>query len=90
VKLTSNSTNLTYGPYSVTSGLNNTWSSQVANNLPNGNYIIELVDNDGATIWATDDSFTVDTSLSFSTINTQKLKSNYYGYGKINLSKLLQ
>jgi subtilisin family serine protease len=90
VQLISNSTNTTYGSYAVTSGLNNTWHSQVGNSLPNGTYKIELVDNDGVTIWATDNNFIIDESLSYSTIITQKLKSNYYGYGKINLSKLLQ
>ena len=88
VKLTSNDTNTTYGPYTVTSGINNTWSSAVTDTLPNGNYAINLVD--GTTIWATDDDFTINTALSYSTINTARKKSNYYGYGKINLSKLLQ
>jgi len=88
VKLTSNDTNTTYGPYPVISGTNNTWSSTVTHTLPNGNYTINLVE--GITIWATDDDFTINTTLSYSTINNQKLKSNYYGYGKINLSKLLQ
>jgi len=90
VKLTSNSTNTTYGPYTVTSGINNTWNSTVTHTLPNGTYTIDLLDNDGKTIWATDDDFTINTELSYPTINTQKMKSNYYGYGKINLSKLLQ
>ncbi len=90
VKLTSYDTNTTYGSYSVTPSDNNTWNSTVTATLPNGNYKIELIDDDAITIWATDNNFTIDTSLSFSTINTQKLKSNYYGYGKINLSKLLQ
>lgn len=90
VKLTSQNTSLSYGPYSVTSGINNTWNSTVTNTLPNGNYTIDLVDDDGETIWATDDKFTIDTTLSYIQTNTQKMKSNYYGYGKINLSKLLQ
>jgi|GEM_PF-1392283 subtilisin family serine protease len=90
VKLTSNSTNTTYGPYIVTSGINNTWNSNVTHTLPNGNYTIDLLDNDGTTIWATDDDFIINTALSYSTINTTRKKSNYYGYGKINLSKLLQ
>jgi len=88
VKLTSNDTNTTYGPYPVISGTNNTWSSTVTDTLPNRNYTINLVD--GTTIWATDDDFIINTALSYSTINTARKKSNYYGYGKINLSKLLQ
>ncbi|MDX9743401.1 MAG: S8 family serine peptidase [Arcobacteraceae bacterium] len=88
VKLTSNDTNTTYGPYPVISGTNNTWNSTVTDTLPNGNYTINLVD--GTTIWATDDDFIINTALSYSTINTARKKSNYYGYGKINLSKLLQ
>jgi len=90
VTLTSKNTSTTYGPYSVTSSLNNTWESSVSDTLPNGDYKIELVDNDGITIWATDDDFTINTAFSYSRTNNQKLKSNYYGYGKINLSKLLQ
>jgi subtilisin family serine protease len=90
VKLTSNSTNTSYGPYTVTSGINNTWNSTVTHTLPNGNYTINLIDDDGETIWATDDDFIINTALSYSTINTTRKKSNYYGYGKINLSKLLQ
>ncbi|MDD2698750.1 MAG: S8 family serine peptidase [Arcobacteraceae bacterium] len=90
VKLTLKSSNTTYGPYSVVDGTNNSWDSMVTNMLPNGDYKIELLDNGGITIWATDDNFTIDTTLLSSTINTSIKKSNYYGYGKINLSKLLQ
>lgn len=90
VRLTSNDTAIQYGLYNVTASENNTWNSTVTNILPNGNYKIELMDAQQTTIWATDNNFIINTSLSFSTIDTTKKKSNYYGYGKINLSKLLQ
>lgn len=90
VKLTSKNTNTTYGLYGVTSSVNNTWESTVSDTLPNGNYKIDLVDDDGITIWATDDDFIINTALLGVQINYQKFKSNFYGYGKINLTKLLQ
>lgn len=90
VKLTSNTSSISCGPYSVVAETNNSWSSHVVNTLPNGDYTIELVDNDGETIWATDESFIIDTSFSTATINSSIKRNNYYGYGKINLSKLLE
>jgi hypothetical protein len=62
----------------------------VTDTLPYGEYKIELVDtNDNNLTWAIDESFLID-SGSENRVDTTKRRSNFYGYGKINLKKLLQ
>ncbi len=87
VRLTSLDKNTTYGLYSVQSIGNNEWSSTVTDTLPNGNYIIELLSVGTNTIWATDSSFSINSGVS-QTDKTRK-KSDFYGYGKIDLDKLM-
>lgn len=89
VKLTSKDTNTHYGLFDVSVINDDKWQSQVNTTLPYGNYNIELIDRNSATIWATDEDFVIASNLPNNT-DTTKRKSDFYGYGKINLSKLLQ
>jgi len=90
IKLTSKNNNTTYGLYEVSKSGDTLWQSQVTDTLPYGEYKIELIDtNDNNLTWAIDESFIID-SGSENRVDTTKRRSNFYGYGKINLKKLLQ
>ncbi len=88
VRLVSFDTNSTFGLYSVQNIGNNRWSCTVTDTLADGNYTIELLSSDTLTIWATDSSFTINSQGVSQTDKTRK-KSDFYGYGKIDLGKLM-
>ncbi len=88
LRLISHENNATFGLYSVQSIGNNEWSSTVTDTLKDGNYTIELLSSDLAITWATDTNFTIDSQGITQTDKTRK-KSDFYGYGKIDLDKFL-
>jgi len=88
VKLISHTNSTTFGPYSVESIGNSEWSSTVIDTLEDGNYTIRVVSDDETITWATDESFEVN-SLKTSQTDKSKRKSDFYGYGKIDLYKLM-
>lgn len=90
VQLIDQTTQILYGPFEITQGILNSWGSVVTVDLPNGTYKIELVDKDGGNIWATDEEFLIDTNLVANKQDTTVRRSDFYGYGKINLTKLLR
>lgn len=77
-----------HGPYSITSVGNNEWQASCSETLPQGNYTIEVISPDASTVYATDDDFTID-STKATTINYNVKRNDYYGYGKIDLAKLM-
>jgi subtilisin family serine protease len=90
VMLSSNSNYSKYGPYSIDSMGNNEWSSTVTDSLANGFYTIKIVSKDDrTTVWATDEDFEINTSKEDKKDKTKR-KSNYYGYGKIDLDKFIK
>ncbi len=89
VRLTLDSNSSQYGPYNISVNGDNTFSSSVTDTLPEGNYTIELLNNALSTVYATDSNFEVNTSKTDES-NSSIRKSDFYGYGKINLGKLLQ
>ncbi len=88
VLLTSNQSGLKFGPYGRDDIGNNEWSSSVTDSLSNGFYTIEVVSEDRETIWATDEMFEVN-SLKEDLTDKSKRKSDFYGYGKIDLDKFI-
>jgi len=89
IKLKSHDTNITYGPYSLTTiNGDNTFSSTITSAIPENNYTIELVDNTDTVVWATDEHFEVNSAKTITTDITRK-KSDFYGYGKINAERFL-
>ena len=81
----------TYGPYDLTTIYgDNGFQAIISNDLIEGNYAIDLVDKDDNTkVYATDQNFEINTSA-ITNYNSDIKQSNYYGYGKLNLSKLLE
>ncbi len=87
IRLTNESNNTQYGFYSITTTGNN-WESTI-DTLPETFYKIELVSTDGnSTIYATLNNFEINTSKS-DLKYTIKQKSDFYGYGKLNLDELI-
>jgi len=65
------------------------WSAPVSESLPYGEYKIEIVADDDSIVFATNESFVVDSEFrSFS--NRIKRRNDFYGYGKIDLSLLFE
>ena len=89
VRLTSLRTHEKYGPYYIYETQNNEWAAQVTDNLVNGIYSIEVISDDGKIVWATDKNFEINTFKS-SQIDKTKRRSDFYGYGKIDLSKFIK
>jgi len=77
-----------YGPYSIDSIGNNEWSATVTDALSNGIYTIEVIENSEGFILATDTEFEVNTQK-VSLKDKTKRKSDFYGYGKIDLEKFI-
>ncbi len=88
VQLTSES-NITYGPYliSLING-DNTFSSTVTDDLSEGNYTIEIINTNNTLVYATNEDFEINSSKPNES-NSSIRKSDYYGYGKINLEKFM-
>lgn len=66
-----------------------TFSSIFTQTVPEGTYEVQLTDTNDSIIWATDESFEININSQNKTDTTIR-KSDFYGYGKINLTKLLQ
>lgn len=89
VRLKFDANNTVYGPYDVTRNENNnTFFSTPSTQLPEGNYTIELIDNNQTFIYATDTHFEINSSKT-NEVNSSIRKSDFYGYGKINTDKFL-
>lgn len=88
VKLTSKISSTIYGPYSISINGDNTFSSTTSDNLPEGNYTVEIVDTNNTMVWATDKNFEIKYSGE-NEINSSVRKSDFYGYGKIDLDKFM-
>ncbi len=88
VQLLSHENSTIFGPYSVDSIGNNEWSSSVTDVLSEGNYSVKVISSDESIIWATDMMFEVNSSKN-SLVDKSKRKSDYYGYGKVNLRKFI-
>ncbi|MEA2050477.1 MAG: S8 family serine peptidase [Campylobacterota bacterium] len=76
--------NTIYGPYSINID-GNSWSSIVTDELSEGFYKALLVES--GQVLATEESFEINLSKESS---SNGLRNDYYGYGKINLSKLVE
>ncbi|MDY0121798.1 MAG: S8 family serine peptidase [Sulfurimonas sp.] len=87
VRLTSQATPQSFGPYSINSLGEGEWSADVTDQLAEGNYTIEVLSLDDNTTFATD-SFSID-STQAAQVNKQVLRNDFYGYGKIDLMKLI-
>lgn len=80
---------IAYGPYSI-SIQGDKWSSQVTDILPFGFYSAQLVSNEEK---EEDEIFATDSYIEINNLKeplSNELKNDYYGYGKINLSKLIE
>ena len=88
VRLTSNNDNTVYGDYSIDVQGDNTWSSSVTDELEEGSYTIELISDNQNTIWSTDMDFEINLSK-VDESDTLIKKSDFYGYGKINVAKFI-
>ena len=84
----SNDINQTFGPYGIIPNSDNSFISYVTDTLVEANYTIELKFIEDNTTFATLENFEINTSKSTLT-NTNSKKSDFYGYGKINVEKLL-
>ena len=91
IRLTSYTTNKTYGLYEVLSSGNNEWSAQVTDSLVNDTYYIEVIESldNVQTVWATDSDFIVNTTQQ-TEVDKTKRRNDFYGYGKIDLNKLIE
>ncbi len=95
VSLTSYETDATYGPYEAQSsghnGENEEWESHVSDSLPDDRYYIEVISviENQTIVWATDTNFTIDSHQSTQT-DKSKRRSDFYGYGKIDLHKFIE
>ncbi|MBU0720435.1 S8 family serine peptidase [bacterium] len=88
IRLLSKMNTKAYGWYSVSVNGDNSWSSKVTDTLSEGNYTIEVVSDDESIIWATDENFEIN-YLQENLSDIHKKRSDFYGYGKINLSKFI-
>lgn len=89
VKLISNSSSTVYGPYSITTiNTDKTFSATITSALPQGEYTIKLVDTDDTVVFSTDEEFEINSSKT-TLFDTSIKKSDYYGYGKINVEKFI-
>ena len=75
--------------YNVTPINDREWSLFVSESLAYGEYRIELVEDDDSFVFATNESFIVDSAYR-STSNQIKRRNDFYGYGKIDLSLLFK
>ena len=89
LNITNQSTLNKYGPYNLGLNGDNTFFVNVSDSLVDGNYSLELLGSDDGTIFATDESFIIDQSGE-NLSNTKIKKSDFYGYGKLNITKLLE
>ena len=89
IELISNTTGEHFGPYSVDSMGNNEWSSSVSDTLGDGKYTIKLLSDDDKIVWATDKDFEINSYKTSQTDKTKR-KSDFYGYGKIDLEKFMK
>ncbi len=89
VRLTSHKTANSFGFYSIDSIGNNEWSSIVTDSLADDNYTVEVISLNTIKIWATDELFEINASLTTLEVNKSRRKSNYYGYGKIDVDKFI-
>jgi subtilisin family serine protease len=87
IRLTSQETHQSFGPYSISSLGLEEWGADVTDLLLDGNYTIEVRSLDDTTIFATD-SFLIDNTQA-AQVNKQVLRNDFYGYGKIDLRKLI-
>lgn len=88
IKFKSKNTYKTFGPFDITINGDNTFSSTPSIDLDYGEYIIEIIDINDLIVWASDEEFKICITCDNKT-NKQIRKSDFYGYGKINLDKLL-
>jgi len=86
--LTSQSTAQSFGPYTINSLGADEWSAEVTDALLEGHYTVEVRSLDNTMTFATDSAFTIDTTQSTQT-NTELLRNDFYGYGKLDLMKLI-
>jgi subtilisin family serine protease len=89
VRFTNESSLKIYGPYKISLNGDNTFFSTATDNIPEGNYQIELITkSDPFIIYAVDENFEINSSKSNKS-NKEIKKNNFYGYGKIDLIKLM-
>lgn len=88
VNITNQSTQEKFGPYSISINGDNSFFVNVSDSLLDGNYTIELLKNDSSLVYATDQLFIINhAGETLSNLNIKK--NDYYGYGKLNIAKLL-
>ena len=87
IRLTSQASLQSFGPYTINSLGEDEWGADVTDLLAEGNYTIEVRSLDDTTIFATD-NFSID-SAQAAQVNKQVLRNDFYGYGKIDLTKLI-
>jgi len=89
LNITNQSSSLQYGPYPLGLNGDNTFFVNVTDSLVDGNYTLELFGTADATIFATDELLIID-QLGENISNPTIKKSDFYGYGKLNVTKLLE
>lgn len=87
VQLTNKKTHIKYKNIISVVFADNSFESTFGIEIPEGNYTVELVDENNFT-FATDEEFEISHSL-YNVTNKNIRHSDFYGYGKLNLSKLL-
>jgi subtilisin family serine protease len=88
IRLTDYNTLLKYDNEITTINGDNTFNSIFSQEIPNGSYKVELVSNSGL-IFATDLNFTINNENVGTLVDINKKHSDFYGSGKINVSKVL-
>ena len=88
VRVISKSNSTVYGAYGISVNGDGTWSSSITDELEEGNYTVEVVSVDELFIYATDDNFEINSSK-IDVSSSAKRRSDLYGYGKINVNKLI-
>jgi subtilisin family serine protease len=63
------------------------WEVQITTPLDEGEYTAKLISSEQ--VWATEESFIIDTAQTTQT-SSQKRRSDFYGYGKINITNFLE
>jgi len=89
VQLTNNSTNVKTSTYDIVVNIDNTFSSKIQEDLSEGIYTIRLLNSKlNSQVLATHTNFIINYSNT-SITNKNVRKSDYYGYGKLDLNKFI-
>jgi len=88
VKLVSEATLTEYGPYSILVN-NNKFTSLITDQIEEGNYTVNILDESSKVILATKEHFIIDYN-GITYTNSDIKFNNFYGFGKIDLNKFIK